>query len=95
MAKKKIELDFLLNDTAWKIENVSTSGAKIKPIRITEILIHSNNVRYEYAGDSSTGFFLKKSNKFVLQNVLQTAISAAERDEAVAVGKVAYYFNIT
>ena len=57
MAKKKIELDFLLNDTAWKIENVSTSGAKIKPIRITEILIHSNNVRYEYAGDSSTGFF--------------------------------------
>ena len=57
MAKKKIELDFLLNDTAWKIENVSTSGAKIKPIRITEILIHSNNVRYEYAGDSPTGFF--------------------------------------
>lgn len=38
MAMKKIELDFLLNDTAWKIESVSTSGAKIKPIRITEIL---------------------------------------------------------
>ena len=32
--------------------------------------------------------FFEKSNKFVPQNVPQTAFSAAEGDEAVAVGEV-------
>lgn len=57
MAKKQQELDFLINDTAWKLEKVSTNGAKLKPIQITSISIYQNNIRYEYAGEFDTGFF--------------------------------------
>jgi len=77
---KKMELDFLLNDTAWKIENISTNGAKIKPIQITAISIYQNNIRYEYAGEYETGFFFHKD---VGETIFETSTDAQMHSQNV------------